>query len=124
VWACKGSDSSKERLGDQARKNLPEPETLCTRLTPTGSGTAQKIGCPVYLNPHLGRHGDQVRPSPHSTDSENLLKHHPPQRQEHFETDEKAKESPFDLDEPTFSTCISMAPLPSVVPREVCADLS
>jgi hypothetical protein len=51
----------------------------------------------------MGRIGDQVRPSPHSTDSKNLLEHHPPRRQEHSGTDEKAMEAPTDPDELTVS---------------------
>jgi hypothetical protein len=95
MWARKGSDSSKERLGNQARKNLSEPKTLHARLTPIGGGTAQRVGCPV---------GGQVRPVPHSTDSKNTLKHLPPRRQEHSRIDEKGMEAPTDPDELTFST--------------------
>jgi hypothetical protein len=104
MWAHKGNDSSKERLGNQVRKNLPEPKTMCGRPTPTGGGTAQKAGSPIYINPHLGRHGDQGRPAAHGTNSKNLLKHHPPRRQEHSRIDEKAMEAQTDPNELTFST--------------------
>jgi hypothetical protein len=60
----------------------------------TGGGTTQGAGYPVYLNPHLGRLSDQVWPAPHSTDSENLLKHGPPQRRELPGTDENTMEAP------------------------------
>jgi hypothetical protein len=102
MWARKGRDSSKERIDNQARKNLPEPKTLCDRPTPTNGGTVQKVGCPIYINSHLGRLGDQARLAPHSSDSKNLLKHHPPQRQEHSGIDKKAMEAPTDPDKPTF----------------------
>jgi hypothetical protein len=80
VWTRRGSDSSKGRLGNQARKNLSEPKTLHARPTSTCSGTVQRAGYSIYLGPHLGRLSDKVRPAPHNTDSKNLLKPRPPQR--------------------------------------------
>jgi hypothetical protein len=79
VRARKVRDSSRERLGKQARKNLPEPKTLCAKLTTIGGGTTQKLGCPIYVNPHMGTLGGQVQPVPHSTDFKNPLEHLPPQ---------------------------------------------
>jgi hypothetical protein len=103
MWARKDSDSSKKRLGKQVRKNLPEPKTLCTRPTSIGSGMAQRVGYLICINPHLGRHGEQVRTTPHRTDSKNILEHHLSQRQEPSGTDKNAIKAPTDLYEPTIS---------------------
>jgi hypothetical protein len=94
MWAHKGSDSSKGRLDNQARKNLPEPKNQCIRPTSTGGGRAQKAGYPICINPHLERLSDQVRTSPHVTDSKNLLKHHLSHRRELPRTDENTMEAP------------------------------
>jgi hypothetical protein len=94
MWACRGSDCSKERLGNEARKNLLEPKTLHTKPTSTGGGTAQRVGYPIYINPHLGKLSDQIRVAPHSTDSKNLVEHHPPQCQELPRTNENTMEPP------------------------------
>jgi hypothetical protein len=45
-----------------------------------------------------------VKSAPHSTNSRNLLKRHPPQRQGHSGIDEKVIEAPTDLNEPTISS--------------------
>jgi hypothetical protein len=61
MWAHKGNDSSKGRLGNQARKNLPKPKTQFVRSTSISGGMAQRERCPICINPHLGRLSDQVR---------------------------------------------------------------
>jgi hypothetical protein len=104
MWAHKGSDPSKERLGNQVRKNHLEPETLRTKPTFAYSGTTQRVGYPIHINPHLGKLSDQVRTAPHNTDSKNLLEHCPPQRQKHLRTNEKAMEAPTDLNKSTISS--------------------
>jgi hypothetical protein len=103
MWARKGSDSSKGRLGNKARKNLPEPKTQCIRPTSTGGGMVQRAGCPICINPHSGRLSDQVRIAPHNTYSKNLLEHHLSQRQEDSGTDGNAMEAPTDLYKLTIS---------------------
>jgi hypothetical protein len=70
MWARKGSDSSKGRLDNQARKNLLEPKTQRIRPTFIGGGTTQRVGYPIYINPHLKK---AYRPSKDSTNSKNLL---------------------------------------------------
>jgi hypothetical protein len=63
----------------------------------------QGISKPVHPPPGVGRLSNQIRPTSRSNIPENLLKHHPPQHQEHSETDENAMKAPTDLDEPTSS---------------------
>jgi hypothetical protein len=92
MWARKGSYSSKGRLGNQARKNLPEPKTQCVRLTSIGDGMMQMAGCPVCINPHLGRLSDQVRTTSHSIDSKNLLEQRLSQRRDLPGTNENTME--------------------------------
>jgi hypothetical protein len=58
----------------------------------------------VCINPHSGRLSDQVRTTPHSTDSKNLLEHHLSQRREDSGTGRSAKEALTDLYEPTISS--------------------
>jgi hypothetical protein len=94
---------SDDHSGNHARKNLPEQKTLCARPAPTSDGTTQKAWCPIYINPHMGRLGNQGRQAPHSTDSKNLLEHHPPQHHEHSKIDEKVMDAPTNIDEPSFS---------------------
>jgi hypothetical protein len=103
MWVRQDSDSSKRRLGKQARKNLPEPKTLRTRPTSTGGGMAQRVRYHVCINPHLGWLGDQVRTAPHRTDSKNLLEHCPSQRQELSRIGGNALEAPTDLYKLTIS---------------------
>jgi hypothetical protein len=54
MWAHEGSNSSKERLGYQAGKNLPKLKTLHTRPKFADGRTLQRVGYPVHINPHLG----------------------------------------------------------------------
>jgi hypothetical protein len=52
---------------------------------------------------HFGKLGLQGRLAPHGSDPKNLLKHHPPHRQEYSGIDEMAMEAPTNPDEPTSS---------------------
>jgi hypothetical protein len=109
MLARKGSNYSRGRLGNEARKNLPEPKTRHIRPTSIGGGMTQRVGCLVYINLHMGRLSDKVRTPPHSTDSKNLLEHPPPRRQEHFETSEKVMEDSTDPNELTYSVRAPLA---------------
>jgi hypothetical protein len=53
----------------------------------------QKAGYLIYINSHLERLSDQVRTTPHSTDSKNLFEHRLPQRRELPGTNENTIEA-------------------------------
>jgi hypothetical protein len=77
-------------------------QRLHTRSTPISGGWRRRQGVPSTSTPHMGWLGGQVGPIPHSTDSRNLPKHLPPQRQELFKIGERTMEASTDPDKPTF----------------------
>jgi hypothetical protein len=89
------------KVSDQARRTFPN-QRLHTRPTPISGGRRRRQGVPSTSTPHMGWLGGQVGPIPHSTDSRNLPKHLPPQRQELFKIGEKTIEASTDPDKPTF----------------------
>jgi hypothetical protein len=91
------NDSPKGRLGNQARKNLPDPKTQCIKTTSTGGGMAQREGYLIYNNPHLGRLSNQLRTALHDTDSKNLLEHCLSRCQELPGTNKNTMEAPNQL---------------------------
>jgi hypothetical protein len=72
----------------------------------------QRAGYPICINPHLGRFSDQVRTTPHSTDSKNLLEHHLSQSRELPGTNENTMEA---SNQPLGTDLLSQGPIGHVI---------
>jgi hypothetical protein len=75
----------------------------------------QKAGYPDCINPHLGRLSDQLRTTPHSTDSKNLREHCLCQCQELSGTLRNKQEGQGSLNRPQRTDLLCRGPIGHVI---------